>query len=52
MSSDNDKKQSTYMTRANDGTVPVAHHDIVAIFQAIGTRAVTDALLALLEFLQ
>lgn len=40
----------TYMTRANDGSVPVAHHDIIAILQAIRTGAVADAFLALFEF--
>jgi len=35
----------------DDGTVPVRHEDIVAVLEAIGARSVSDALLALLEFL-
>ena len=40
----------TYMARANDGSIPIAHHDILAILQAIRARAIADTFLALLEF--
>jgi len=40
------------MSRADDCPVPVAHHDIVRIVEAVRTRAVSDALLALLELLE
>jgi len=36
----------------NNCPIPVAHHDIVSILEAIGTRAVSDPLLALLELLE
>ena len=32
--------------------VPVLHHDIVRIIEAIGTRAISDSLLTLLKFLE
>jgi hypothetical protein len=37
------------MARADDSTIPVAHHDIVAIFKPIRARPITDAFLALLQ---
>ena len=46
------QKVATYMPGADDGPVPVAHHDIVPIIEAIRTRAISDSLLALLEFLE
>jgi hypothetical protein len=38
------------MARANNGSIPIAHHDIIAILQAIRARAIADTFLALLEF--
>jgi len=40
------------MSWADNCSVPFAHHDIVRIIEAIRTRAVSDALLALLELLE
>ena len=40
------------MPWADDGAVPVAHHDIVSILEAVGAGAVTDALLALFELFE
>lgn len=40
------------MTRTDDSAVPIAHHDIVAVFETIGARAIANALLALLELFQ
>jgi len=40
------------MSGAYDCPIPVAHHDIVSILEAIGTRAVSDPLLALLQLLE
>jgi hypothetical protein len=40
------------MAWADDGAVPVAHHIVVAVLEAVGARAVADALLALLELLE
>jgi len=40
----------TYMARANNGSIPIAHHDILAVLQAIRARAITNAFLAFLEF--
>lgn len=42
----------SYMSGANDCTIPVAHHDIVSILEAIRAGPVTDALLAFLELLK
>jgi hypothetical protein len=39
----------TYMTRSNDGAIPVAHRHVIAVFEAIGARAVADPLFALFE---
>ena len=44
--------KTTYVSGADNSTVPVAHHDIVPILETIGARAVADALLALLELLE
>ena len=44
--------KATYVPWANDGAVPVAHHDIVSILETVRTRAVSDTLLALLELFQ
>jgi hypothetical protein len=35
----------------DDGAVPVGHEDIVAILEPVGARSISDALLALFEFL-
>lgn len=40
------------MAGSDDSAVPVAHHDIVAVLEAIRARAIADALLALLELLE
>lgn len=40
------------MPRTNDRPIPVAHHDIVRIIEAVRTRAIPDPLLALLELFQ
>lgn len=40
----------TYMAGANDGSIPVAHQDVIAILQAIGARPIADTFLALFEF--
>jgi hypothetical protein len=40
------------MSRSDDGSVPVAHKDIVSIFEAVRARPIANALLALLELLQ
>ena len=42
----------TYMPRANDGPIPVTHHDIVAIFQTVRARAIAYTFLAFLELLK
>jgi len=44
--------EGAYVSRADYGAVPVAHQDIIAIFEAVRARAVADALLALLELLE
>ena len=41
-----------YMPRTYDCPIPVAHHDIVSVLKAIGTRAISDPFLALLELLK
>ena len=46
-----EREERTYVSWADDGTVPVRHEDIVAVLEAIGARSVSDALLALLKFL-
>ena len=38
------------MAGANDGSIPVAHQDVIAILQAIGARPIADTFLALFEF--
>ena len=43
---------ATYMSRADDCPVPIAHHDIVRIVEAIRTRSISDPFLALLELLE
>jgi hypothetical protein len=40
------------MSRADDSAVPVGHHDIVSILEAVGAGAIADALLALLELFE
>jgi hypothetical protein len=40
------------MSRANDCPIPVAHHDIVTIFQTVRARSIADAFLAFLELLK
>ena len=40
------------MAGADDGAVPLAHEDVVAVLEAVGARAVADALLALLELFE
>lgn len=40
----------TYMTRSNNGSIPVAHEDIIAVLQPIRARAIADTFLTLLEF--
>ena len=40
------------MARSDDSAVPVAHHDIVAVLEAVRARAIADTLLALLELLE
>ena len=45
-------RRGAYMSWADDCAIPVAHHDIVAILEAVRARAVADALLALLELLE
>ena len=40
------------MARTDDGAVPVAHHDIVAIFETVRARAVSDSFFALFELLE
>ena len=40
------------MPWADDGAVPVAHHDIVSILETIRAGAIADALLDLLELLE
>ena len=40
------------MPRTNDRPIPVAHHDIVRIIEAVRTRAIPDPLLALLELFE
>jgi hypothetical protein len=44
--------KKTYVPWPDDGAVPVAHHDIVPVFEAVGARAVADPFLAFLEFLE
>ena len=41
--------ESTYVPRSEDGSVPVAHHDVVAIGESVAAGAIANALLALLE---
>lgn len=43
---------SAYMTGTDDGAVPVAHHDIVAIFETVRARAVSDSFFALFKLLE
>ena len=54
ISSTSRKLQSvaTYVSGTNDCPYPVAHRDIVAILEAIRTRAVSNSLLTLLELLE
>ena len=41
------------MPRPDDGSVPVAHHDIVAILEVtVGAGPIADAFLALLELFE
>jgi hypothetical protein len=40
------------MSWTDDGAIPVGHHDIVAIFQAVRARTIADALFALFEFFE
>lgn len=40
------------MSWTDDGAVPVAHHDIVAIFQTIRTRPVSDSLFTLFQLFE
>lgn len=40
------------MSRANNCAIPVAHHNIITILETVRARAIPDALLTLLEFLQ
>jgi len=40
------------MSRADNGAVPVAHRDIVAILETVRAGAVSDTLLALLKLFQ
>lgn len=43
---------STYMTRTDDGAVPLLHQNVVPVEQTVRAGAVPDPLLALFEFLQ
>ena len=45
-------KSDAYMPGANNCALPMAHHDIVSILETIRARAITDALLALLELFE
>lgn len=45
-------KTIAYMSWTDDGSIPVAHEDVVSIFETVRARAITDALLALLEFFE
>ncbi len=38
------------MSWTDDGPVPVAHHDIVAIFETVRAGSVSDSFFALFEF--
>lgn len=40
------------MSWTDDGTIPMGHEDIVLVIEPIRARAVANALLALLEFLE
>ena len=40
------------MSRTDDRSIPVGHHNIVSILETVRTRAISDTLLALLELFQ
>lgn len=40
------------MPRPNDCARPVAHEDIIAVFETVRARAITNTLLALLKLLE
>jgi hypothetical protein len=40
------------MARADDGTIPVGHENIIAIFETIRARAIANALLSFLKLLE
>lgn len=42
----------TYVAGSEDGGVPVGHHDVVIVGQAIAAGVIADAFLSLLELLQ
>ena len=45
-------RESTYVSWTDDSTIPVRHENIVAVFEAIRTRSVADALLSFFELLE
>ena len=44
--------EHTHMSWPDDRAVPLAHHHVIAVLEAIRARAIANALLALLELLQ
>ena len=40
------------MPRTDDGAIPVRHHDVVAIFQAVRAGSITDSLFALFKLFE
>jgi hypothetical protein len=40
------------MSRSDDSTIPIGHHQVVAVIEPIRARAVADAFLALLKLLE
>lgn len=42
----------TYVAGSEDGGVPVGHHDVVIVSQAVAAGVIAEALLSLLELLQ
>lgn len=42
----------SYMSWSDDSSIPVGHHDIVAIFETVRTGAIADSLFTFFEFFE
>ena len=46
------RREDSYTGRANDGAIPVLHHDVLSVNQSVANGAISDPLLSFLKFFQ